>query len=189
MFFWSLASLANLNIDQLVHESGGISQDQDSYFLAALTIGVGLGSLLAGYWSGKRVELGIIPIGMVGIIIFSALLYFCNATFFSTGENPTLLRRRLLVMRFAFLHGGERRVFDIPLEAYMQENSPKESRGAVLAANNFLSFGGIIIVSGLYILLRYPFWAAAAATPTTVAADAAHEVVTKLPLFTQNRFF
>ncbi len=38
-------------------------------------------------------------------------------------------------------------LFDVPLAAYMQDRSPPEHRGSILAASNFLTFGGMLIAS------------------------------------------
>ena len=47
-------------------------------------------------------------------------------------------------------------LFDVPLAAYMQDRSPPEHRGSILAASNFLTFGGMLIASFVYWLLRLP---------------------------------
>ncbi len=36
-------------------------------------------------------------------------------------------------------------LFDIPLQAYLQDRSPAESRGSIMAAYNFLAFAGMLI--------------------------------------------
>ena len=54
MFFWTLGALAHLNIDQFVFEGGGAKQTQVAPLLAALVIGSGVGSVLAGVWSAAR---------------------------------------------------------------------------------------------------------------------------------------
>ena len=73
MFFWSLGLLVQLNIDQFGFEHGFEDQRQVSALLASLIVGVGLGSVLAGLWSGGKVELGIVPLGAGGL----ALSAFC----------------------------------------------------------------------------------------------------------------
>ena len=45
-----------------------------SYLQGGLLIGVGAGSLAAGFLSGGKIEYGLIPLGMAGLTIFSALL-------------------------------------------------------------------------------------------------------------------
>ena len=36
----------------------------------------------------------------------------------------------------------------MPLAAFMQDRSPPEHRGSILAASNFLTFGGMLLASG-----------------------------------------
>ena len=47
-------------------------------------------------------------------------------------------------------------LFDVPLAAYMQHYSPREHRGSILAASNFLTFGGILIASLAFGVMRLP---------------------------------
>ena len=44
----------------------------------------------------------------------------------------------------------------MPLEAYLQDRSPRESRGSILAASNFLTFSGVCLASLLFAVLRMP---------------------------------
>ena len=67
--------LAHLNIDQFAWEGNITKQTQVTPLLGALIVGVGIGSVLAGLWSGGKVELGILPIGAGGLALFSFLLY------------------------------------------------------------------------------------------------------------------
>jgi len=41
---------------------------------AALAIGIGVGSLAAGYLSGRKSKYGLIPLGMTGLTVSGALL-------------------------------------------------------------------------------------------------------------------
>ena len=44
--------------------------------LIALVLGVGIGSVLAGIWSGGHVELGILPLGAFGVAVsFDVVVY------------------------------------------------------------------------------------------------------------------
>jgi acyl-[acyl-carrier-protein]-phospholipid O-acyltransferase/long-chain-fatty-acid--[acyl-carrier-protein] ligase len=47
-------------------------------------------------------------------------------------------------------------LFDVPLEAYLQEQSPPARRGAVIAATNLFVFAGMFAASLAYGLLRTP---------------------------------
>ena len=47
-------------------------------------------------------------------------------------------------------------LYDIPLQAFVQDRSPPESRGSIMAAYNFLAFTGMLVASGVYWLLSGP---------------------------------
>src|SRR6185295_6145714 len=57
---------------------------------------------------------------------------------------------------FLLLLGVSSGLFDVPLASYMQDRSPPEHRGSILAASNFLTFGGMLIAAVGYWLLRRP---------------------------------
>ncbi|MEX2119054.1 MAG: MFS transporter [Pirellulales bacterium] len=137
-FFWMVASLAQLNVDGMIVEQFGRAQTDVAAALAVLAVGVGLGSVLAGFLSGGKVELGLVPLGAAGVVVFSILL---NAV--SQGYIAWLL-----------LLGASGGMFNVPLAAYMQHRSPAESRGRILAAGNFLAFAGMLCVSGVFYILH-----------------------------------
>jgi acyl-[acyl-carrier-protein]-phospholipid O-acyltransferase/long-chain-fatty-acid--[acyl-carrier-protein] ligase len=47
-------------------------------------------------------------------------------------------------------------LYQIPIQAFLQYRSPRELRGSILAANNFLSFFGMLLSSGLFWLCSVP---------------------------------
>ena len=75
VFFWSVGALAQLNVDQFAFESGALYETDKVPLLLALVLGVGFGSVLAGIWSGGRIELGILPLGAFGVAVCSMLLF------------------------------------------------------------------------------------------------------------------
>ncbi len=154
MFFWTLAMLANLNVDQFAFEGNATKQTQVIALLGSLIAGVGVGSVLAGVWSGGKVELGILPIGAGGLALFSFLLYTVEGALVGPAGAYTLSYFAACV--FLMLLGVSSGLFDVPLASYMQDRSPPEHRGSILAASNFLTFGGMLIASFGYWLLRRP---------------------------------
>ena len=147
-FFWMLASLAQLNVDQLGAKDLGLSQEQIGFLGMMLVLGVGLGSLLAGIWSGGHVELGIVPLGAIGIVFWSIML--CLAGLFGHSLPGTAFILICGSLFFLGLHAG---LFDVPLESYLQHRSEPRHLGQVVAATNFLAFSGILLISGLYYLM------------------------------------
>lgn len=140
-FFWSLAALAQLNIDTFVINRLHQTQSDVGIFLAILSLGVGGGSVLAGWWSGGRVELGMVPLGT---LIMSLA---CAAAFFS-GQSGWMFGISLALI------GAGGGLFNVPLNAYLQDRSPRESLGAILAAGNQITSVGILAVSFAFPVLR-----------------------------------
>ena len=153
-FFWSIGSLCQLNIDQFGFE-GHLNQAQLVPLLVVLVIGVGVGSVLAGIWSAGRVELGILPLGAAGIVVFSVLLFTVgDGALIDTSLDFT--GAFVMACIWLFFLGVSAGLFDVPLQAFMQHRSPAETRGSILAASNFLTFAGMLMVSFVYYLLRQP---------------------------------
>ena len=144
LFFWSLAALAQMNIDVFVtKELSDVTKVSPAPFMAMLVIGVGIGSLLAGWLSNGRVELGMVPFGTLLMGLACILLYFCS-------DSPVMTGAMLVMIG---LGGG---LFNVPLNAYIQERSPHEKLGAILAAVQQMTAIGMLCVSGLFWLLQSP---------------------------------
>jgi 1-acyl-sn-glycerol-3-phosphate acyltransferase len=169
MFFWTLGALAHLNIDQFVFEAGGVRQTQVAPLLAALVVGIGIGSLLAGIWSAGRVELGILPLGAMGLVLMPLLLFTVEGEFFEPSGDWTLSYVAACVL--LALLGCSAGLFDVPLASYMQHYSPKDRRGSVLAASNLLTFGGMLVASLAFDVMRLPVHEGSLAHVTAQLAD------------------
>ena len=159
MFFWSLGSLANMNIDQYVFEGKAteeteVLQAQVAPLLACLAVGVGVGSVLAGVLSAGKVEMGLLPLGGSAIASSSILLFFLQGALISPDSGLTF--SYLLACGLLATLGVGAGMFDVPLQSYIQHRSPARSRGSILCASNFLTFTGILLFSGLFCLLRLP---------------------------------
>ena len=154
VFFWSVGALAQLNVDQFAFEGGAFAETDKVPLLIALVLGVGIGSVLAGIWSGGRVELGILPLGAFGVAVSSMLLFTGSG---AVAEPDTGITFSFIwVMGLLFMLGASAGLFSVPLEAYMQHRSHPQERGSILAAMNFLVFLGVLMVAFLFAGLRRP---------------------------------
>lgn len=106
--------------------------------IALVGFGVGIGCLLAGYLSGHRVELGLVPIGGVGMVVLAILL-------------GVWMRHVVAVMVFLFLVGIAAGFYIVPLYTLLQHRAPKERKGNVIAASNFLN----VVAGGVAVALFY----------------------------------
>lgn len=148
-FFWMLASLAQINIDAFGIHDLKLSQTDIGLLGMVLVLGLGIGSILAGVCSAGRIELGLVPVGAAGIAL-------CSIALFLAGHEVTDSRTWPFYASCAALLGLgiSAGLFDVPLEAYLQYRSPPDHLGSVIAATNFLVFGGILIVSLVFYILR-----------------------------------
>jgi acyl-[acyl-carrier-protein]-phospholipid O-acyltransferase/long-chain-fatty-acid--[acyl-carrier-protein] ligase len=156
VFFWSLGSLAQLNIDQFAAEGNATTEVAKTPMLAALVLGVGVGSVLAGILSHGRIELGILPIGALGVSLSSMLLFTVQGEIFNPSNDAEISGALIWACILLFGLGTSAGLFSVPLESYLQHRSPVQHRGSILAAANFLIFLGVFLFSILFYGLRLP---------------------------------
>jgi acyl-[acyl-carrier-protein]-phospholipid O-acyltransferase/long-chain-fatty-acid--[acyl-carrier-protein] ligase len=141
IYFAFMGSLFILNIVAYASKMMGLDEFQTSILLVTCSIGIGVGSVLAGRLSDNKIELGLVPIGAVGISIFTMLLGGAYHVFW-------------FVLICLFFLGMSSGFYNVPISAYIQENSPKDRRGQVLATTNFFSFSAMILGSAAIPLLE-----------------------------------
>lgn len=184
-FFWSIGGLVQMNIDQYVQEGGALLQQDNFPLLVALVAGLGTGAVLAGLLSRGRIELGLLPVGAVGMIIFSVSLFFVEGPivdpFNQVDMDLPWYERAVSYLgtwtsgmwwsvALLFGLGASAGMFSVPVESYMQYRSPREKRGSILAATNFMTFGGAILASIFYIGLRLPTYEGSLDNVSTVSS-------------------
>ena len=131
-YFLFVGSFVQLNIIPYGMQHLGLSDTQGGYLFLLTALGIGAGSLLAGTFSGKAVELGLSPIGGVGMIFCCFLLDHCATHLYVV--IPLLL--------IVGVCGG---FYLVPIDSYIQVTSPKAHRGQILAMLNFLGFIGVLL--------------------------------------------
>ena len=150
-FFWSMGVLVQLNIDKFARP--GLVEDQQyvGYLLAIMTLGIGVGSVLAGLASRGHVEVGLVPLGALGMVLALTLL-----TTVPPGDGQPFSGPYLWAGLWLLGLGVAAGLYDIPLLAFLQDRAPVESRGRVLAAYNFVAFSGMLIASTVFWVLASP---------------------------------
>ena len=141
-FFFFLGALLQFDIVFYGRDVLHVPESQSGFLQAAIAIGIGLGSLAAGYLSGGKIEYGLIPLGAMGITVFGFLLALPGLSF-ST------------VLAFLALLGFFGGFFIVPISALLQHRPEEQHRGGVLASSNLLSFVGILAASVVYYLAKH----------------------------------
>lgn len=116
------------------------SEFKTSIIVGMSALGIGLGSPLAGQLSGGKVELGLVPIGAVGMIVGCCLAAFLLQWL------PGLI---LCIILVGFCTG----FFIVPLFTLLQHRAPRTSKGDLIATSNFINVVGAICASVLFFVL------------------------------------
>lgn len=133
----------------------GSNADVVTWFLALFTIGIGVGSILCEKLSFERLELGLVPLGSIGITIFTADLFFLDIPATHTAYSILELLKTTTGVRISFdlfmlaISSG---FLTVPLYTLIQERSEPQYRSRIVAGNNFMN-AMFMVVSALMISL------------------------------------
>jgi len=133
-FFNFLGAVFQMNILIYGAHVLSVGQVHISVLLVAVSLGIAAGSVLAGGASEGKVELGLVPLGAMGITGMSFLLGF-GGNFYAA-----------LVM--LFILGVCAGFYTVPLNAFFQRYSPTEERGQYLSVLNIVSSFGSLLAGG-----------------------------------------
>jgi 1-acyl-sn-glycerol-3-phosphate acyltransferase len=127
--------------------------DVVTVLLATFSIGIGTGSLLCERLSKKRIEIGLVPLGSIGISVFAIDLFFASHVLPSAGHLLTVgefmtLPAHWRVLADLFLLAMFGGFYSVPLYALIQSRSQPSHRARIIAANNILN-SLFMIVSAL----------------------------------------
>ncbi|MBB5202889.1 1-acyl-sn-glycerol-3-phosphate acyltransferase [Inhella inkyongensis] len=116
-----------------------------SLLLAVFSVGIALGSLACEMLSRRMVEIGLVPLGAIGMTVFAVDLYFaCNAlpahgsevfglaAFISAPGHARVMADLALLAACAGL-------YSVPMYALIQLRAQPTHRARIIAANNILN--------------------------------------------------
>ncbi|HET7792385.1 MAG TPA: MFS transporter [Rhizobacter sp.] len=125
-----------------------------SALLVVFSIGIGIGSLLCEMLSRRHVEIGLVPLGAIGMSVFAIDLYFASrglaapaaaygvSDFFAQHAHWRLIADLLLLSLFAG-------IYSVPMYALIQLRSQPTHRARIIAANNILNALFMIVSSAM----------------------------------------
>ena len=145
-----LAQFAGFSRDTL-----GGNERVVTFLLALFSVGIGIGSLLCERLSGRRVELGLVPFGSIGLTVFAVDLWLASRAMHATGlagldvffASPAHWHVAADLVLIG-LFGG---FYIVPLYALIQERSAPSHRSRIIAANNILNALFMVVSAGLAI--------------------------------------
>ncbi|HEY2548203.1 MAG TPA: MFS transporter, partial [Candidatus Acidoferrum sp.] len=141
-YFWFLGALLQFNIVIYGQDVLGLKPSSNAILQAAIAIGIGVGSLAAGYLSGGKIEYGLVPLGSLGMTILGLALSAHGLPFEGV----------LALLTGLGFFGG---FFIVPINALIQHRPEESNKGGIIAAANWLSFIGIGAASGAYYAMSH----------------------------------
>lgn len=114
---------------------------KSGYLFPVAAFGIGLGGIIAGKLSGRNIEFGLVPVGVLGLGILCIFMYAVPSNVYYAGG---------LFLLMGMCAG----IFIVPLNAFIQYASPEEEMGRIIACANFMGFLAAILSSVFFYLLN-----------------------------------
>ena len=160
-WFWLVGALILAQLPAYAKDVLGGDKSVYTMLLAAFSVGTALGSLCCEKLSGHKVEIGLVPLGSIGMTICLLDLYF-ESHGARYGMQPP---GAAAVSWLAFLNEGGWDValdcaliglfgglFIVPLYALILQRSPESHRARIIACNNIMNAGFMVLAAALAIL-------------------------------------
>lgn len=139
-YFWFLGALYLPTVIVYGKDLLHLQPTRNSLLDVALALGIGIGSVVAGYLSGNKIEYGLVPLGSFGMTAMAAVVGIFPHSFASAA---------FVFFCLGFFAG----FFVVPVNTLLQHRPAADAKGGILAAANLLTFVGVAAASGLYFLL------------------------------------
>jgi 1-acyl-sn-glycerol-3-phosphate acyltransferase len=142
-WLWFFGSIFLTSFTPFARDVLGGDENVVTLLLAVFSVGIGLGALACERLSGRKVEIGLVPFGSIGMTLFAIDLWLA-----SRGMTPGGLRglgqfirdpaswRVMADLFFLAFFGG---LFSVPLYALIQSRAEPSHRARIIAANNILN--------------------------------------------------
>jgi 1-acyl-sn-glycerol-3-phosphate acyltransferase len=156
-WFWFFGSAVTVQVPAYTLVILGGNEAVTTSLLVAFAVGVGIGSLLCERMSGRRIELGLVPFGSIGLSVFAIDLYFAQPV--ATGSTVATVSefvarpgswRILLDIALLGAFGG---FYSVPLYALIQQRSERSHLSRIIAANNIINAIFMVGAFGMSIAL------------------------------------
>ncbi len=158
-WFWTLGSLFLSIFPAYTKDTLGGDESLATLFLAMFSVGIGVGSLMTDWLSKGRVELGLVPVGAIGMTWFTFDLWLVGQPW------PPPAHPDAVFTAWTFLStvSGLRIAFDlamlsvfggfmiVPLYSYVQWRAAPEEVARIIAGNNIVN--SIWMITGSLLLM------------------------------------
>lgn len=156
-WFWFYGATVLAQLPGYARDYLGGGEQVVTLLLAVFAVGTAIGSLLCERLSGHKIEIGLVPLGSIGLTVFGIDLYFAQtqlatvqglsaAEFLQIAANHRVLWDLGLIGLFAGF-------YIVPLYALIQTRSQASQRSRVIAGNNIFNALFMVVSAVMAILL------------------------------------
>jgi len=142
--FYFISALVMMNVVVFGKSVLHLTGTQNSMMNVWLALGIGIGSVVAGYASRGRIEYRLVPLGALGLALSTVPMGM-------EGVTPDTFRICMATLGFS---AG---LFIVPVVSVIQHRPSPESKGAVQGSVSSLSFLGILAAAGVQWVARETF--------------------------------
>ena len=142
--FYFISALVMMNVVVFGKSVLNLTGTQNSMLNVWLALGIGFGSVVAGYASRGHIEYRLVPIGALGLALSTVPMGM---------EGVTADTFRICMATLGFSAG----LFIVPVVSVIQHRPSPESKGAVQGSVSSLSFLGIMAAAGVQWVARETF--------------------------------
>jgi 1-acyl-sn-glycerol-3-phosphate acyltransferase len=156
-WFWLVGALILAQLPAYARDVLGGDRTVYTLLLAAFSLGTALGSLACERLSGHKVEIGLVPLGSIGMTVCLIDLYFEHPGARPAGEAivswiPFIRNGGWDIVLDCALIGVFGGVFIVPLYALILQRSAESHRARIIACNNIMNAGFMVLAAGLAIV-------------------------------------
>ncbi|WP_223790007.1 MFS transporter [Marinicella meishanensis] len=159
-WFWFFGSVFLAQMPNFSRTVLGGNEHVVTLLLTMFSIGIGLGSLLCEKLSGRRVEIGLVPVGALGLAWFGFDLYWVSSQWPQSGVLDLGIKAVMAVpgayrvcvdLAMIGVFGG---LYIVPLYSLVQERSDANQVSRIIAGNNIINamFMVVAAVLGMVVL-------------------------------------
>ncbi len=143
-WMWFFGAVFLANFPAFARDTLHGNEQVASLLLVVFSVGIGVGALLCEILSRRHVEIGLVPMGAIGMTVFSVDLYFASRGLPPHTVSLTLGQflgepahwRVLADLALLSLFAG---IYSVPMYALIQMRSQPTHRARIIAANNILN--------------------------------------------------
>jgi 1-acyl-sn-glycerol-3-phosphate acyltransferase len=149
-WYWFFGTLVVAHLPMYAKQTLGGDASVYTCVLVLFSVGTAIGALMCEKMSGRRVEIGLVPLGAFGLTLFALDLYLRGAVAGPTVRNWSAFLqaggswRTVLDLTMIGVFSG---IYVVPLFAFVQARTPRDRLSRVIAGNNILNALWIVIAS------------------------------------------